>query len=330
MRLFSVRRTQRATAAAAAAIFSALTSSGCSTGPENKNGSGFPPASWTPDSAEYRSFYGWNDSVGSWTWSLARMGGGKKVAVHVFENTSKRPKGTVFLLHGYLEHASLRVPIAREAVENGWVAVGIDLPGHGLSTGERADIADFGEYADALSTVLASRKWKRPWRVEAHSLGTATVLLHVQREGNPFESAVLEAPLVRTFLWEPSVIAANLLGDALRELPRRDAGVPKDGTFYWILTEDPFYMDKVPLGWFPALVKYVKDTETWKKAEGSFVLLQGSADTVVDAKFNIPFLLGLLPGAELVEIDKGAHHLLRDEGPAGEAARKAVHDRWYR
>ncbi|HCM26513.1 MAG TPA: hypothetical protein DIC34_08230 [Treponema sp.] len=318
----------KAAAAAAAALFSAFSSSSCAAGPGHRNESGAPSESWTPDLAEYRAFYGWDDIDGTWTWSRVRSGEDKEVAFHQFRNPDAEPKGTLFLLHGYLEHASLRVPIAREAVVDGWLAVGIDLPGHGLSSGVRADIGSFGEYTDALGAVVASRNWPEPWRLIAHSLGTATALLYIQRSGNPFEFVVLEAPLIRTYLWEPSVVAARIMGDAVRELPRRNAGIPKNGSFYSTLTEDPFYMERVPVGWFPALERYVKDSESWKGMEGRFLLLQGTADTVVDAKYNLPFLHRLIPGAEIVEIEKGGHHLLRDEGPAGDAARHAVRERW--
>ncbi|GAB1482280.1 hypothetical protein MASR2M78_10950 [Treponema sp.] len=99
------------------------------------------PRPWNPINKEFREFYGWDDSEGTWSLYAAAYKKSETVAYHVFTpdgNISVSPsnvKGTVFILHGYLEHSALRVPIAAEAVGSGWLAVGIDLPGHGFSSG---------------------------------------------------------------------------------------------------------------------------------------------------------------------------------------------------
>lgn len=291
------------------------------------------PPDWTPENRRYREFYGWDDNDGAWSVSYPESRGGGTPAVHRFApagaaESGAPPRGTLFLLHGYLEHSALRVPLAAEAVRAGWEVCGLDLPGHGLSSGPRADIADFDEYAQALRAAAASGPWPKPWRLAAHSTGCAATLLYIEKYGNPFEWVLFEAPLVRTFLWKPTIIAKNLLRGSLSTLPRRNAPLPKSRTFYRLLFRDPLYMDKVPIGWFDALERYEARTAAWGSFPGRFIILQGTDDTVVEASYNIPFLRRHLPGAELVSIPGGRHHLLRDEGPAGDLARAAVRSRW--
>ncbi len=286
-------------------------------------------AAWTPDNPAYRSFYGWEDRDGTWRLGMTKSASGTDVAYHVFRGDGTAPfKGTAFILHGYLEHSALRVPMAAELIRAGWTAVGVDLPGHGLSGGKRADIDDLNQYAEALESVLDAENWDAPLRVIAHSAGGATTLLVCARRGNPFEFGVLEAPLVRTFLWEPTVAAERLLGGAISTVPRRDGGISRDQPFYRLLKSDPLYEHKVPVHWFDAVVRYFEETKAWSAIPGRFLVIQGTKDSVVDAAYNIPFLRGILPDAEFAQIAGGRHHLLMDAGPSGQEARRLVRSRW--
>ena len=87
---------------------------------------------------------------------------------------------------------------------------------------------------------------------------------------------------------------------------------------------DPLYIERVPTSWFEALEAFVAQTAGWGPIEGTFLVLQGTADTVVDATHNLRLLGRLLPDLEVVTIPGGRHHLLMDEGPAGEQARAEV------
>lgn len=291
-------------------------------------------ADWNADNPAFRRFYGWDDDAGTWQIRYSASPAGYALGLHVFCAKSvpekpKEPVGTLFIIHGYLEHGALRVPAALEAVRAGWQACALDLPGHGFSGGARADIGDFDEYGRAVQAVLAAENWPRPWRILAHSTGCAATLLYIKEHGNPFDGVVMEAPLVRTFLWKPSLVARRLLRGAVDTLPRRNAGLDRDKLFYRQLKADPFYMSKVPLGWFDALETYEGRTAAWGILPGRYLILQGAADTVVDKNYNLPFLQQHLAEVEIVTIPGGRHHLLRDEGPAGILARRALRQAWY-
>lgn len=288
------------------------------------------PPDWNPTNSAFRAFYGWNDTLGRWNYDLVDTKVNQKVAVHTFIPAGQpHAKGTLFIIHGYLEHTALRLPLIAQAVQHGWTVVGIDLIGHGFSTGSPAHIDDFDEYAVALETVLQYRPWAKPWRFAGHSTGCAVELLYVAKHGNPFEWSLLEAPLVRTVLWKPSMVAKRLFKGAISTLPRRNAGLPKSHTYYGLLKRDPLYLDKVPVSWFDALERYVAGTELWSTLPGTFLILQGDMDTVVDWPYNIAFLQQHLEKKQIEMIRGGKHHLLRDEGPAGDQARRVVLQHWY-
>jgi len=288
------------------------------------------PSDWNPTNPLFREFYGWDDTLGQWNYDLVETKLHQKAAVHYFINPYQGDvKGTLFIIHGYLEHTALRIPIIAQAVRHGWMVCGIDLIGHGLSTGKPAHIDEFDEYVVALETALHNKAWPKPWRFAGHSTGCAVELLYVAKHGNPFEWSLLEAPLVRTMLWKPSMVAKRLFKGAINTLPRRNAGMSKKQTYYGLLKRDPLYLDKVPISWFDALERYVAVTESWSRLPGSFLILQGDMDTGVDWPYNVEFLQNHIEQPQIEIIRGGKHHLLRDEGPSGDQARRVVLKHWY-
>ena len=75
------------------------------------------------------------------------------VAAHVF--VPDQPRGSVYLAHGYYDHAGILRNVIRLCVEERFAVAALDLPGHGLSSGERASIDEFGQYSDALCGLVA-------------------------------------------------------------------------------------------------------------------------------------------------------------------------------
>ncbi len=76
-----------------------------------------------------------------------------KLHVQVFQPERDVPLGTVFLLHGYLEHSGIYQPIIREILDQGFSVLTYDLPGHGLSDGSPASIQNFDHYQHVLLAV---------------------------------------------------------------------------------------------------------------------------------------------------------------------------------
>jgi hypothetical protein len=70
------------------------------------------PKDWIPDNPDFRAFYGWPDSAGIWETETAVAQNGLGLVVHCFrkagisdacEDGPPQAKGTLFMIHGYLE-----------------------------------------------------------------------------------------------------------------------------------------------------------------------------------------------------------------------------------
>ena len=102
----------------------------------------------------------------------------------------------LLVVHGYYDHIGLFGKLLQWGLENRCNVVALDLPGHGLSTGEPAVIDDFGDYSCAIRDVLQRvRMPDLPLFVIAQSMGCAALVDFARRYEWPFAATVLLAPL---------------------------------------------------------------------------------------------------------------------------------------
>merc|ERR1712142_65874 len=72
----------------------------------------------------------------------------------LFERTwhpTDNPKGLVFICHGYGEHTDWYDEFGEMLARQGFLAFGHDHLGHGLSSGNRATVADMELYVDDIA-----------------------------------------------------------------------------------------------------------------------------------------------------------------------------------
>ena len=164
-----------------------------------------PLAEWQPLSVEalaYQRFYGVDFPGRQLRRGLGRF------EVDGYELVSQlwwpeRAKATLFVFHGFYDHTGLYRHVIEWALDQGFAVIACDLPGHGLSSGERASIKDFAEYQDTLQGLFAeaqSLDLPQPWHLCGQSTGGAIVIDHVLNEGanSPAQGQViLLSPLVR-------------------------------------------------------------------------------------------------------------------------------------
>lgn len=112
-----------------------------------------PLAEAQPLSAQaqaYQRFYGLDLPVKR---GLGRFAvGGFEVVGQVW--WPEQPVATLFLLHGFYDHMGLYRHVIEWALERQWAVIACDLPGHGLSSGERASIDDFAVYQAVLQGLF--------------------------------------------------------------------------------------------------------------------------------------------------------------------------------
>jgi len=239
---------------------------------------------------------------------------GNTLAAHIF-----RPgeyKATVFALHGYLEHCGQLNHLISYLLNGGYAVATYDMPGHGLSSGERGAIEDFSEYSLILRDFaeVAKVQLRGPYLFIGHSVGGAIALDYLFRnEQSIFENVVLVAPLVRSVLWGPLKIGHHLCRLFGTSIPRKFSNSSSDKTFLdFVKTKDPLQVQMVPLKWVKALYKWNDKVATCGSCDKAVRVIQGTSDTTVAWKFNIKFIQRKFSEVQVTLIDKGRHSLLNE------------------
>ncbi|MBF9015920.1 MULTISPECIES: alpha/beta hydrolase [unclassified Oceanispirochaeta] len=244
----------------------------------------------------------------------------KKLAAYLFKPDTPAVKGTVYLLHGYLDHTLSNRYLIRFLLEQGYAVLGFDLPGHGLSEGEPAAIDDFREYSTALvrffnhSMRLSNEKLPGPRIALAHSTGCSVIMETVSLYGNIFDRIIMVSPLVHSVGWRYTPLGISLAEPFTDSVFRRFGGSSSNKEHEdFVEHGDPLQSRTVPFSWIYAHADWFDRMELLPVNEDlSLSIIQGEEDSVVDFKFNIPFLLEKYPAAVIYKIPEGEHSLLNE------------------
>ncbi|MEC9295084.1 MAG: alpha/beta fold hydrolase, partial [Pseudomonadota bacterium] len=137
-----------------------------------------------------------------------------------------KPTGTAFVIHGYFDHLGLYRHLLSCLLAKGWRVVLWDLPGHGLSSGPRAEIEDFDDYQHCLAhlqeTLQTLGMAPEPWLGVGQSTGAAILATDAltRREAAHWAGIVLLAPLVRPWRWSQASWLHLIASPFVKELPR--------------------------------------------------------------------------------------------------------------
>lgn len=241
--------------------------------------------------------------------------GAHRLAGHVFLPAA--PRGTVIVVHGFFDHTGTLGVAIRYLLDKGFAVAALDLPGHGLSSGPRAEITDFDEYAAAFGDFLrlCRANMPPPCHAVAHSTGAAAVFTHLLTGGEDVPGqVVLVAPLVRSAHWDVSTRAARVLSRFFDDIPRVFRDNTSDAAFAEFVRNDPLQARHASLLWVNALVEWNQRVALYPPSPRPVVIIQGDEDSVVDWEYNMDFLRGKFPNAR-VEIIEGGRHQLLGEGP---------------
>ena len=239
------------------------------------------------------------------------------VFVHVFEPEGDS-KGTIVTMHGYFVHTGLLVHLIKPLLDQAYTVVAIDLPGHGLSGGSRANIDDFGMYSQVLAGVTEKiQSLPKPWYLVGHSTGGAGIWEYVLKNRNhPYHQVVLAAPLVRSAYWELSLFGFYLGQGWLNELPRILKPTSSDPSFVEMVRKDPLQCPTAPIQWVRALIEWnEKVVESYPPSQTPLLIIQGTEDTVVEWRYNIPFLQRKFPQSQVSYLEGAQHDLLWEAPP---------------
>ena len=290
--------------------------------PENLLATLRPLAAAMPLSADhraYRDFYGFSELQGG----HSRLGvievGGYRIALQAW--WTQTPRATLVLLHGYYDHSALYRHVIEWALGMGFAVLTFDLPGHGLSSGERASIGDFAEYQLVLQAVLAEAAvldMPQPWHLFGQSTGGA-ILIDYLLTGSPVPQigeTILLAPLVRPRAWAWSQLSYKLLKPFVSEIPRRFSENSNDAEFIdFIHNRDPLQPRNLPTAWVGALGQWVPRIERAPASPRSPLIVQGEADMTVAWQHNLALLQEKFAEPRILRLAEARHHLA-NETPA--------------
>jgi len=230
----------------------------------------------------------------------------------------ERPVATLFLYHGYYDHMGLYRHVIEWALDHQFVVIACDLPGHGLSSGERASIDDFAVYQAVVQGLFAEARsldLPQPWHLFGQSTGGAIVIDHLLHQGqqSPAQGQViLLSPLVRPRSWGWSMLSYYLLKPFVSGIARRFSENTNDPDFMPFLQADPLQPQRLPTAWVGALSRWIKRLETAPCSSRRPLIVQGEQDMTVDWRHNLQVICGKFDQPQLLMLPRARHHLANE------------------
>ncbi len=282
------------------------------------------PLSPDPALQGYRALYGLTELPGTHTQGVLSLAG-FKIHVQLFEPDTVS-QGTVWLLHGYLEHSALYQPIILEILQQGFSVIAYDLPGHGLSDGKIASIQEFADYQRVLDGV---REWAvaqpaghlpLPWLGIGQSTGGAIWMDHCLRRAARHQSAMVSrllllSPLVRPAksAWWHNALGLALVKQVKRDVPRlfrRNNHNPEFLRF--VRLSDPLQPRVMGMDWIVALTRWIPLMEMQPPCRMPIWLAQGARDQTVDWRYNHEFIRRKFRLQTTLILEEGSHQLINE------------------
>lgn len=228
------------------------------------------------------------------------------------------PVATLFVIHGFYDHMGLYRHVIEWGLNRGFVVIACDLPGHGLSSGERASIDDFAQYQAVLQGLFIeaqSLHLPQPWHLCGQSTGGAIVLDHLLRYGeqSPAQGkAILLSPLVRPKDWGWSKLSYYLLRPFVKDIARRFSENSNDPAFLPFLQADPLQPLRLPTAWVGALARWIPRIENASPSARQPLVVQGQADKTVDWQHNLEVLKTRFNQPRVLLLPEARHHLANE------------------
>ncbi|WP_319561715.1 alpha/beta hydrolase [Marispirochaeta sp.] len=228
------------------------------------------------------------------------------------------PKGTVLLIHGFLSHFGFYQDLIPILLENEWAVAGIDLPGHGISSGKPTHIDDFSDYGAAVSalSLAIAGEAPRPFVGLGHSMGCAALLEYSLNGGTMITEYIFVAPLVRSTMHGLTQFGFSLFNPVIKTLPRLYQKTSSDQEYLdFQENRDPLQYDAIQPSWVRALFSWNSRIEETELPSMKLTIIQGDQDRVVDFNYNLNFYSKQLDNVQIFTIPGGRHELLKEAEP---------------
>ncbi len=228
----------------------------------------------------------------------------------------KKVEGNILLIHGYCDHAGILNHLIEDGLKANFNVFTIDLPGHGLSSGEPAGINDFCDYQPVLACAIETVEniYNAPLHVIGHSTGASIIVSKVlltKYDNSQIKSFVLLSPLVRT----NNFILAKKIYERARKMGKKNSpSVPQydchNSQYIAFAQMDSLQKKTVTASWFGSLINWLPTIESATPAHcPNILIVTGEKDKIVDNEYNLSLLSEKMRGATFKIIEGGGHHL---------------------
>jgi len=281
---------------------------------------------------DYHGLYRLEPSVDKYHYSIGlEILDGTELVVQLFSPSAdlKKAKGTVVLMHGYMDHVALYGKLINHVLEQGWALLSYDLPGHGLSSGASHAIDHFSEYAAQLEQILSHHPLlASPLVLMGQSTGGAIILEHHRLFGDAVASAdtighvdrlsiahrILLAPLIRPKQYRSIQLQYHIFHYFLDRVKRFYTPNSHDKGFTRFIREkDPLQKSWVSVDWIGAMLVWVKAIESWRPRQAEVTVFQGTDDQTVEWEHNLTVLCDIYPNISIKKIEGARHNLANED-----------------
>lgn len=248
---------------------------------------------------------------------LAKLGG---FDIAVQRWITESAVGTAILVHGYYDHVGLYKNLIDFCLGQNLNVVAFDLPGHGLSGGEQAVIANFQDYDAVFDALVEDVQSSMPGCLFAfgQSTGGAILINYLLKRAFsaadcPFDDVILLAPLVRPMGWRKGMLLHPVLSLFLKQMKRKHGNSSSDEDFLdFVRSQDPLQSLFLSVEWVGALIKWMRFIEAQPATDVPMLIVQGDEDGTVDWRHNMKVLEEKFPQRELFVLEDGRHHLVNE------------------
>ena len=242
---------------------------------------------------------------------------GERITLQAFVPNDREIRAWALVCHGYYDHVGLYGHLISDLLERDIAVMSFDQPGHGLSTGDRANIGDFQQYVDVIHVVhkfAAKSASEKPLHWFGQSMGGALVMEYSQQQADakPTGEVVLLAPLVRPYAWPIMRWAFALAKRTVAARPRNMTTNMLNKEFVNLLAADPLQDDVLPVAWVQAMINWFTQFEKSPLSSLPVNIVQGYEDRTVSFRHNLGLLNRHFKNAAIHIIPKARHHLVNE------------------
>jgi len=233
----------------------------------------------------------------------------------------EKPHGTYFVAHGYFDHIGLYGHLIHHLLSLNYAVVAFDLPGHGLSSGERVTIESFDHYVDIFSDLLhrCDTHFPKPWKALGQSTGGAILLKYLlaakpHHYQNDLAEITVLAPLIHPRGWKKSLKTYKFLHRFLKKIKRKfKENTANDEFNQFLENDDPLQENYIPMEWIASMKRWTEEFSALPPSDYPLTVVQGDCDRTVAWQHNMDELSKKFCNIVLEVIPGAQHHLVNEE-----------------